>query len=541
MRSRGIQEPADAARVLLDETEGLVGTDLNALALVDQDEDEAVGLLARSAGEDLDWWSEVRVHLHNEPSGIASAFFEAAPVSVYDVESSSVVSQRLARKTGAKSAVFVPLIVEERVIGVLIAATTGERRAFATEEIRLLEALAGETAIALDRTRSASALDRALTRERLVAKISRRVRSVHDLDAITRVAVTETGRAIGATRCFIRLGEDGETMPIRAEWFADGLEPIGDAVAGLPVSNLAGRERRTVAVPDVLDAPELGDPSLGSVETLSRLGTRAVLATPVIVFDRMIGVLALHRPEPGPWSSGDVGLAEAVARELGLALHTARLLDENERRLGEQSALLKAAQTVTSELELDAVLQRLVDEVAGLLRAEAVDCFLLDQQRGVLRCAAVHGSLEGIVGFEFPADRGLAGRAIARGRPVVSDDYANLPEAVPHPGYEGFRSATVAPMRWSGEVMGILGVGTRDPARRFTQADARGCSRPSPTSPRSRSATRRALPSAPARPGSSAASTGSPRCSASRSPARRPSTRWPRLPPTRSAAPVQPC
>ena len=127
---------------------------------------------------------------------------------------------------------------------------------------------------------------------------------------------------------------------------------------------------------------------------------------------------------------------------------------------------------MTSELELDAVLQRLVDEVAGLLRAEAVDCFLLDQQRGVLRCAAVHGSLEGIVGFEFPADRGLAGRAIARGRPVVSDDYANLPEAVPHPSYEGFRSAIVAPMRWSGEVMGILGVGTRDPARRFTQADA---------------------------------------------------------------------
>ena len=161
-----------------------------------------------------------------------------------------------------------------------------------------MEALAGEAAIALDRTRSASALDQALARERLVAKISRRVRSVHDLDAITRVAVTETGRAIDGSRCFIRLGESGEAMPIRAEWWADGLEPIGDAVAGLPVSNLAARERRTVAIPDVLDAPELADPSLGSVESLTRLGSRAVLATPVIVFDRMIGVLALHRPEP---------------------------------------------------------------------------------------------------------------------------------------------------------------------------------------------------------------------------------------------------
>jgi PAS domain S-box-containing protein len=101
-----------------------------------------------------------------------------------------------------------------------------------------------------------------------------------------------------------------------------------------------------------------------------------------------------------------------------------------------------------------------------------VDCFLLDQDRGVLRCAAVHGSLEGIVGFEFPADRGLSGRAISRGRSVLSDDYGSLSESVPHPSYEGFRSAIAAPMRWSGEVMGILGVGTRDPERRFTQSDA---------------------------------------------------------------------
>jgi PAS domain S-box-containing protein len=467
-----IQQPADAARILLDEVEGLVETEFNALALVNQDEDEAHGLLARSGGQDLAWWSEMRVHLHNEPSGIASAFFEAAPVSVYDCDSSPLVNRRLARTAGAKSAAFIPLIVEERVIGVMVAGTTGERRAFGPEEVRLMEALAGEAAISLDRTRSASALDRALARERLVAKISRRVRSVHDLEAISRVAVTETGRAIGASRCFIRLGEAEDTMPIRAEWWVDGLEPIADAAAGLPVSNLAARERRTVAVPDVLDAPELADPALGSVENLTRLGTKAVLATPVIVFERIIGVLAVHRPEPGPWSPGDVALVEAVARELGLALDTARLLDENERRLGEQAALLKAAQTVTSELELDAVLQRLVDEVAELLGSDAVDCFLLDQERGMLRCAAVHGSLEGIVGFEFPADRGLSGRAIARGRPVLSDDYGSLPDAVPHPSYEGFRSAIVAPMRWSGEVMGILGVGTRDEARRFTQGDA---------------------------------------------------------------------
>ena len=111
------QDPVEAARTLLDKVESLFGTDFTALALVTADEDEATGLVARSGGEDIAWWSEMRVHLHNEPSGIASAFFEAAPVTVYDVESSPLVNPRLARAVKGKSAAFVPLIVEERVIG----------------------------------------------------------------------------------------------------------------------------------------------------------------------------------------------------------------------------------------------------------------------------------------------------------------------------------------------------------------------------------------------------------------------------------------
>jgi len=42
---------------------------------------------------------------------------------------------------------------------------------------------------------------------------------VHDLDAVTRVAVTETGRAIGASRCFIRIDEGSGIFPVRAEWW----------------------------------------------------------------------------------------------------------------------------------------------------------------------------------------------------------------------------------------------------------------------------------------------------------------------------------
>ena len=48
--------------------------------------------------------------------------------------------------TGARSAAFVPLLADGRVIGVLVVGTTSQPRAFSTEELMLLQTVAGEAA-----------------------------------------------------------------------------------------------------------------------------------------------------------------------------------------------------------------------------------------------------------------------------------------------------------------------------------------------------------------------------------------------------------
>ena len=464
-------DPEAAGRVLLDEVGSALGIEFTALALIDEDAGEARGLLARDQGDDVDWWRDVRIDLRNESSGIASAFFQAAPVVVFDCSVSPFVSQRLVDRVGAKSGAFVPLIVDERIIGVLVAAPTSAKRAFSSEEVTLMQSLAADTALALERTRSADALDEALARERLVGEISRRVRAVEGLADGTRIAVIEVGRALRASRCYIRLGGPGEAQRLAAEWFAAGLQPIGTQTQDLPAANLAALKRRTVVVSDIDNAPELDVPEMGTIETLRRIGTKSLVATPMLASDRPIGVLGLHRAEGGPWSDGEVALVESVARELALAIHSARLLEENRRRLLEQTALLRAAQVVTSELELEAVLQRLVDEVARLLDCEAADCYLLDRQRGILRCAAVHGREPELVGSEFSADQGLAGQAIRQRAPALLSDHPELQDSVSHAAYEGYAGAIAAPMVWSDEIRGVVGVGTQAD-RSFTSSDA---------------------------------------------------------------------
>ena len=463
------EDPRSVGKVLVEHVRLRFGVEFAGLALVGDDGERAEGLIAEGPSGGLAWWRDLDLDLRTEPSGIASAVFEAAPLAVYDAARSPALNQELVAKVGARSAVFVPLVFRTRVTAVLVLATTGQPRSFTTEELTLLMALAGEAALALDRTRSSSALAEALSRERLVAAIGRRVRSELDLDAVLRVTVEETGRALGVSRSFIRLGEIGSSMPIAAEWDAKGFGPIGDAVERLPASNLAARQRRTIAIADVTLASEL-DP--GGRRMLLEIGTRSVLATPILFFDHMSGVIGLHRAEAGVWTAGEVALAEAVAREAGLAIHAAQLLRENHSRLEQQIALLQAARVVTAELQLETVLQRLVDEVAPLLSADAADCYLLDPARRTLRCGAIHGLPETLLGFEFPAGDGLAGEAIASGRPVVSNDYSGVRRPVRHEAYGDFSAVMVAPVMWSGETRGVLGIGTKDPGRTFTDADA---------------------------------------------------------------------
>jgi GAF domain-containing protein len=151
-------DAGSVARGLLAQVEAAVGVELACLVLVDTAGRTASGLVGRVRERELDWFPDVRIDLDNEPSGVATAAFEAAPFAVYDAQASRVVSRRLVDATGAKSVAFVPLISHERVIAVLVVGMVTQPRAFDSEELALLQRIAGEAVLAIDRSRSALAL-----------------------------------------------------------------------------------------------------------------------------------------------------------------------------------------------------------------------------------------------------------------------------------------------------------------------------------------------------------------------------------------------
>ena len=384
------QDSTDVARPLVQHVASLLDIGFAGVVAVDDERRRATGVYAELAGESPAWWEELEVDLRDEPSGIASAVFDVAPVTVFDVASSPLVNPRLVELVGAVSGPWIPMIAEEQVIGVLCVASTDTKRTFSHQDLALLQALAAEAALALERLRSAAALSDALRREQAVAEVTSRVRAQLTSETVVRVAEDELRRVLHLKDLSITTADDHAEIAV----------------------------------------------------------TRAA-----------------------PLSAGEQSFLDTVTREVEWALRTVRLLAENKRRLEQQAALLHAARVVTSELDIESVLQRLVEEVTKLLDADAADCYLLDSERGVLRCAAVHGFDSSLIGFEFVPEKGVAGAALREGRPVSADDYASIASAVPNPAYQGFTRALVAPMVWAGETRGVLGVGLRAADRVFTEGD----------------------------------------------------------------------
>jgi PAS domain S-box-containing protein len=331
------------AGVLLDELTRVFRLDLANLALVEDGGRRARVIAARDGGRDNERLIGQELDLEHEASGISTAVREGAAFAVFDAESSPIVNQRLNEIARVKSCAFVPMLAGGEVMGVVFAAVRSPRL-FGDDELAQMQMLAAEAGLGLARTRASAALGEALDRERLIAHISREVRSIRDLDELLGVAVEETARVIRADRCVIRLGGPDDQPPVVAQWVAPGVAPLDDVAGGLPDANLAAEERRTVT---------LGD----------------VLAAPIVSFGRVTGVLALQRRQPATWTPSEIALAESVAHETAIAIDTSRLLRESTRQAQVERGFYRIAAVLSEPLSAgathDAVAQAAAEALGG--------------------------------------------------------------------------------------------------------------------------------------------------------------------------------
>jgi GAF domain-containing protein len=108
------------------------------------------------------------------------------------------------------------------------------------------------------------------------------------------------------------------------------------------------------------------------------------LAVPVKARGQVIGVFDAQKPEgAGDWTADEVALMETLAEQLGVALESARLYEDTQRRAAEEQLLGQVTARMRETLDVDTVLQTAIQEMGAALGLSRIEVRMGELQTSV--------------------------------------------------------------------------------------------------------------------------------------------------------------
>ena len=306
-------------------------------------------------------------------------------------------------------------------------------------------------------------------------EVSRNVASTLELKPLLGLILDELKAVVDYDGASI-LALEGETLEVLAY---RGPTPREEALESrfplerADVNREVVRRGEPVIVPDVRDDTPLGRAfreTAGDQLTTTFGYIRSWMGIPLMVRERVIGMLTLDHSEPDYYSSRQAELAMAFASQTALAIENAKLFEETCRRLAESQSLTRVTTALLQKLALGEVLDIVCTEAQELTGALGSTVFLLDKERGGwLRVA--HSSGTASPDFDrMPIEGSLTGRAVREGKPIVSNDPAELSQGFGGGG-EQPTALLAVPLRVKGSIIGALDMVSKPGG--FTQEDVR--------------------------------------------------------------------
>lgn len=201
----------------------------------------------------------------------------------------------------------------------------------------------------------------------LASRVSEQIATVLDPDLLLPQVVDLTKEAFDLYHAHIYLlDETGSNLVLSA-----GAGEVGrmmrdrghriPASAELSLVARAARSRQAVVVTDTAQEPAfLPNPMLPR--------TRSEAALPLIVGDRVVGVIDVQAEEPGRFDDDLVSVLTTMAGQIAVAINNARLFSEADRITRHEQALNLVTQAIQGATSMDDVLKVATRELGRALR-----------------------------------------------------------------------------------------------------------------------------------------------------------------------------
>jgi signal transduction histidine kinase len=182
------------------------------------------------------------------------------------------------------------------------------------------------------------------------------------------------------------------------------------------------------------------------------------LAGPLRAKGETNGLLFVGDRRSCPILRQDEELLNTICNTMGVFVENVRLYQERTRQLQIERSVIKVTEEVTSELELDRVLPKVMEIAVDLARAEGGVIALLDEERNVIRYPYLHHLPPGLADVTVSKGEGLSGQVMVTGEPMVIDNYQTYRNAIPAFVEAGLTSVLTVPIVSGERTFGALSV-----------------------------------------------------------------------------------
>ena len=273
------------------------------------------------------------------------------------------------------------------------------------------------------------------------------VNTTLDLDTLLQ-RVAEMVRRVINYEIFAILLVESKTRELRVR-FSIGHPPDAERFhlkVGEGITGLAALRREPVLVNDVTkEAQYVG--CIGEV--------RSELAVPLIVKNRVIGVLDLEAPQRGYFTEEHARLLTLIASRIAVGIENARLYTRVSRQARTLGLLSDISRELTSILNLDQLLKRVGERLNEVIEYQMFSILLLDPTGGRLQHRFSMRFNENVaIKQEIPLSAGLVGHAARHKEPVLVADVTQDPRYIMlNPET---RAELAVPLIFQDKVIGVL-------------------------------------------------------------------------------------
>lgn len=358
----------------------------------------------------------------------------------------------------------VPLKVRGQTIGVLGVQEGDGAREWSPEEIAIVEAVGDQVAMALDGARlfgeTRTRAEELVVLNRLAQALTARLTVGEVLEETYR----GVSRLLNATNFYIGLYDSQKneiSFPFNVTESAVDQQikviSAGQGYAGYMVRNHKGLLITEDTVEKTLEkTTEMGIERVGQ-PALSYLGA------PLVIGDQVLGVVAVQDYDtPHAYDKRDQTLLTAIASQTAIALQSANLFEETQRRAVQLAAAAEVARDATAILEVGQLLDETVHLISEQFGYYHAGVFLLDEQDeyAVLQAASSEGGRRMLErGHKLKVGEvGIVGYAAATGEPRIALDVYQDVAHFAHGDLPDTRSEMGLPLKVRDRVIGVLDV-----------------------------------------------------------------------------------